>query len=206
MKHLALLLAILSLPAGAVTRRAACMVGDSLTYGYTFDSTPIPDRLADLTGKPVVNMGVGSNLSTNISARYTRYCSPYLYKVAIWEGCTNDLDAGVSGATCWATTEAWVEAVEAAGQVAVVLTVFPRWGHANWTSDEETQRLDYNSRATTYVASHPSVILVNMESVLGDGATPPALKVAYDWGDHLHINGTGMQAAAEAIYGAAVPW
>lgn len=206
MKRFALLLVLLSLSASAQSRRAVVMVGDSLTYGETFDSTTIPERLEALIGRPVDNMGVGSALAASISARYSRYAAPYLYRVAIWEGCTNDLDAGTSGATCWTTTEAWVTACQAAGtNVCVVLTVFPRWGHGTWSAGDETQRLDYNARAATFVSTHPSVILVNMEAVLGDGATPPALKVAYDWGDKLHLNGAGMQAVAQAIY-TAVPW
>lgn len=199
MIRLALMLCVLAGGAEAAPR-AVCMVGDSLTYGYTFDDTPIALRLSTLISRPVVNMGVGSNRAASIKARYDRYCAPYPYYAAIWEGCTNDLDFdGTTGADCWATTLSWISAVEAAGQRPIILTIFPRWGHVGWTSDEEAERVAYNALAESYAESHPEVTLVQMDSTLGDGGTPPALQTSLDWGDKLHINGNGMQAAAEKI-------
>lgn len=172
MRALLLVAVLACLPAASAPRRAICMTGDSLTYGYTFDATPIALRLATLMDVPVVNMGIGSDIAVNISARWTRYCASYPYAYAIWEGCTNDF--GVSSALavdCWATTQSWITAVEAAGHTAIVLTVFPRGGSGAWTDAKETQRLAYNALAAAYAISHPSMILVDPESALGDSAT-----------------------------------
>lgn len=188
-----------SLASAAPTRRAVCMTGDSLTYGYTFDSTPIALRLATLRGVPVVNMGVGSDVAVNISARWSRYCAPFLYDISIWEGCTNDLAASATGAACWATTEDWAEACEAAGHQCVILGVFPRGTSGGWNGTKETERLAYNALAAAYAVAHPTIIYVDLDDELGDGASPNALRAAVDWGDGLHINGDGMQEVAEAI-------
>jgi hypothetical protein len=179
------------------------MTGDSITYGYTFDPTPIADRLATLLRKPVVALGVGSDVAANISSRHTRYCLPYSYKFAIWEGCTNDFGINsASGATCWATTAAWIVSVKAAGQTPVILAVFCRGGSGGWTGPKETARTDWNTLAAAAAAADPTIIYVDPNPTLCDSASPPALKVAYDWGDHLHIDGDGMQVVAEALYSA----
>lgn len=195
------LTALLSSGASAApVRSAVILVGNSLTYGYTFDATPTSERLAVLLGVPVTAMGVGSDVATNISARYTRYALPFPYATAVWEGCTNDFGINsATGAACWATTQAWVLAVEAAGTRAVVLSVFVRGGSGGWSGPKETQRLAYNVLAAAYAVSHPSMVYVNLETTLGDGASPPALKVICNWGDDLHITGTCMQLVAQEI-------
>jgi lysophospholipase L1-like esterase len=196
-------LLISTVAAAAPIRTAGVMCGTSLTYGYTQDATPITARLATLEGVPVVNMGVGGDVASNIALRGIRYAVPFAYAFAVWEGCTNDF--GLNGALavdCWATTLTWVAAVEGAGTQAVILTVPPRQGSSGWSAPKETQRLAYNTLARNYGVSHPSAIIVDLETLLGDGATPPALNNTYDYGDDLHLNGAGMQVAAAAIYGA----
>lgn len=196
-KTLCIGLLLASLYASATPiRTAGCMTGDSLTYGYTFDNTPIADRLATLLGVPVANLGVGSDVASNISARWTRYCEPYLYEFSVWEGCTNDFGINsATGADCWSTTQTWVGNVEAAGQRAAGLSVFCRGGSASWTDAKEAQRLAYNVLAAAYAVSHPTFIYVDMESTLCDPAVAATgtVTLAGGAGDvTVTVNGTAV--------------
>jgi len=122
------------------------------------------------------------------------------YKWLVAEGGTNDIyfDAA-TGAALWTTFQAWVEEAEAAGMQVVIITIPPRWGSSGWTADMETERLAFNTLALAYGVSHPSALVVNSDTSLGTGS-PVALQASFDSGDALHLNGTGMQALAQAVY------
>ena len=200
MKRLALLLCLLSLPSAAVTTRASCAVGTSLTYGYSFESVPYPARLETLSGTPVVNLGIGFDRIASIHTRWQLYCKPFPYRRLVLEGGTNDLDLdGTTGAALWLTVKSFIEEAQANGQQVVLVLIPPRGGSSGWTAGEETERLAFNSAARDYQATHPTLILIDSDGVLGDGAVPPALQTAYDYGDHLHLKAAGMQALAAAI-------
>lgn len=174
--------------------------GTSLTFGYSQDATPYPLRLSTATGRPVANLGVGGARLAAIVTRWQLYGKPFPYGTLVAEGGTNDLALdSANGTTLAATFTAWIEEAVAAGQQVVACTVFPRTNSPDWNGTKETQRLAFNSALRTYVLAHPAVLLVDGDVLLGDGATTPALQAAYDYGDHLHLNGTGMQALATAI-------
>lgn len=182
-----------------MSKTAIVCAGDSLIYGYDHDATPMPTRLEALRGVQVVNMGVGGDRISTIVARWQAFAKPYPYKWLVAEGGTNDIHLFSStGADAWTAMEAWLEEAEADGLRIVLVKIPPRWGSAGWTAPMETERLDFNSRADVWAADHPNVRVINSDSVLGTGS-PKALQVAYDSGDHLHLNGTGMQALAAAI-------
>lgn len=198
-----LLLLFVLMPAlagAAVPRTKLVFVGTSLTYGYTFDSTPYPARTGAALGVKVANMGVGGDRMAAIYQRWQLYAKNFPYRAVVIEGCTNDLDMdGTTGAACWTTTQTFIEEAVAAGQTVVLVPIPPRWGHINWTNGEETQRVAFNAAATSYVDAHPAVLMVDVNTVLGNGSTPPGLNPAYDWADHLHLNAAGMQALADAV-------
>jgi lysophospholipase L1-like esterase len=197
--RLSLLLCLLSLSVhAAVPAKAICWGGDSLTFGYPQNSNPAPARLADTMGVPVVNIGVGGDVLSSIYARWQQICQPFPYRVTVLEGGTNDLALGNSAASRWVTLQAWIDTAEAAGTVAVVVLVPPRWGSGGWTSDMETERLTLNASISSYAALHPAVKLVESDTVLGTGS-PRALQVTYDYGDHVHLTSAGLQALADAV-------
>jgi lysophospholipase L1-like esterase len=184
--------------------RAFVSAGTSLTYGYAHDATPYPARLATLMGVPAVNMGIGGDRLATIIARWQTYAKPFPYRWSVLEGGTNDLHFdSANGTTLWATFQAWVEEALAAGHRVVIVKIPPRWGSAGWTADMETQRLAFNAAADAFVAANPSVRKVDSDTVLGTGS-PVALQASFDYGDDLHLNGTGMQALAAAVRSAAL--
>lgn len=189
-----------ALAVAAPQKTKLVFVGTSLTYGYTFDSTPYPTRTGTALGVKVANMGVGGDRMAAIYQRWQLYAKASPFRAVVIEGCTNDLDMdGATGAACWNTMRTFCEEAEAAGQICVLVPVPPRWGHINWTNGEETERVALNTALAAYVAAHPAVLMVDVDTVLGNGSTPPGLNPAYDWADHLHLNAAGMQALANAV-------
>lgn len=201
--RLLLLAALLLAGLSEAKPRALVCAGTSLTYGLSHDPTPYTARLETLIGVPVVNMGVGSARLSSIVTRWELHAKPFPYRVSVLEGGTNDL-AGVGGAVAtgaatWAIFEGWIEDAQDAGHEVVAVLIPPRWGSAGWTADMEAERVIFNTALRAYVAANPEVKLLDSDLVLGDGASPPALQAAFDYGDKLHLDGDGMQALAQGI-------
>lgn len=183
--------------------RAVVCSGTSLTFGLNHNPTPYPARLEALLGVPVENLGISSARLSAIVTQWERYAKPYPYRVVVLEGGTNDLagvgGAPITGAAAWAIFQGWIQDAEEDGFTVVAVLIPPRWGSGGWTADMETERVAFNNELRAYVASNPSVKLLDSDLVLGDGASPPALQAAYDYGDKLHLDGDGMQALAQGI-------
>lgn len=200
-----LLCLLLCLAAGAASatppRRAIVAVGDSLTYGYAVASTPYPVVLEGLAGVPVDNLGVGGNRVASAYARWVANAKHFPYRVLVILIGTNDMAFdGATSAYVWGVVEPWIEEAQAAGQQVVVCTISPRDGSPNWDSTKEARRLAFNTTLRDYVAATPAVGLVDLDTVMSDDDV--TLKVAYDYGDHLHFNNAGMAAFAAAVYAA----
>lgn len=195
MTRTALVLILLASIAHATPRTAWVAVGDSITYGYAHDATPYPRRLSALLGVPVVNMGVGGEVAASINTRTTNYALPYPYKGIIIEECINDLITGTSGATCWAATDAAIDAALAAGMLVVVMTAIPCGNYSGWNGTKETQRQAYNTSVRAKAAADPvHVLLLDLDEVVSDDGL--TIRAADDYGDGLHLDASGMQAIA----------
>lgn len=198
MKRFFLFLATLIPMVAGAGPRAWVAVGDSITKGWDQVTTPYPVRLAALRGHPVDDMGIGGDVAANIYSRWQRYAKPYPYAGVIIEECINDLNGGASGATCWATTQAFAEEARTAGFRVVLCTVFPVGNYGLWSAPKEVERDAYNTSARAYAAAHPgTVLLLDGDTVLSDDGE--AIKASYDYGDGLHLNDTGAAALAAAI-------
>lgn len=79
------------------------------------------------------------------------------------------------------------------GERVCALTMTPWKGSSAYTSGKETTRQTVNAWILANAAHS-----VNLDPLLGDGTSPPALSAAYDSGDHLHpsIAGGGVIATA----------
>jgi lysophospholipase L1-like esterase len=170
--------------------------GDSITWGLGYDSTPYTARLATMTGRTVMNMGQGGNLLQLIRERWEREGNFPAVEWCLIEGGVNNLRAGWTGADTWAETRTLLEDAHAAHQRAAVFTIFPFGGMAGFTADMEVQRQAYNAALKAYATAH-GVVVIDGDAFLSDGSSPPQLLAGVNWGDGLHLNGTGFQALAE---------
>lgn len=192
-------LAVLLMAPVVEARTAIVCSGTSLTNGYVYDATPYPARLATAAGVNAINFGVNGDRLANIVLRWRNYAKVFPYRVLVAEGGTNDLafDAA-DGVTLWGTFEDWIEEAQAAG-FTVVLVLIPPRSDVAWTGDMETQRLAFNAAGRAYQGTHPSVLMIDSDVLLGDGGTPVELNPLYRCVDELHLCAAGMQVLANAI-------
>jgi lysophospholipase L1-like esterase len=170
--------------------------GDSITYGLVCDGTPYTTRLASATGRTVLNLGESGNTLNLIRARWESQGNYPDVEWAVLEGGVNDLRQGATGAATWALMKSFIEAAKAAGQRVAVFTILPFAGSPGATEQMETERLAYNASLRSYAASH-GVVVIDGDTFLSDGGTPPQLPAADNCGDLLHPNGAGNQLMAD---------
>lgn len=85
---------------------------------------------------------------------------------------------------------------QAAGICVVGATVMPYEGWRDWTESGEAVRQQVNAFVRT---SGEFDAVVDFDAITKDPAAPARILPAYDIGDHLHPNDTGMQAMADGI-------
>ncbi|MGW7054095.1 SGNH/GDSL hydrolase family protein [Streptomyces sp. NPDC054887] len=197
------------------------LFGDSITDG--FGSTPDADRrwsdaLAERTGRPVVNQGIGGNLVLNDSAWYGERATarfgrdaldqPGVSTVVVLEG-VNDIGFSeakdrptykpspvVSSAELVAGYRKLIRAAHAEGLRIVGATLLPlkgsdHWGeHAARVSDEVNHWIRTSGEFDAYA---------DFDRALADPADPDRLHPAYDHGDALHPDDAGYRLMAETL-------
>lgn len=197
-------------------------MGDSITDGY---NTPIgayatwPEDLARRLASradpmAVVNAGIGGNrvltdvpnIWQGISAikrfGHDALSQPGVRDVILLEG-INDIgnNAGPDGTPL--TTQDLIDGYQnliaqahAAGVQIIGATMLPDYGNGYYTTSAEAIRQAANDWIRTSGAFDG---VIDFDKVMRDPADPKALNPAYDSGDHLHPNATGMQAMANAV-------
>ncbi len=163
-------------------------VGDSITAGSELAATPWPARLAALTGKQVVNLGVPGQKAVSavgqVSAAAAAYKPGYLL---ILYG-ANDVIGRVDPLAIAGSIRAMVQAARANQCVPVVATLTPMIGvHAVFQGG--VSALNPWIRK---LAAEEGAILVDLEAEFGDGE---GLFNA----DGLHPNDAGTQLIALAF-------
>ncbi len=199
------------------------LFGDSITD--SFGSTPNTDRrysdaLAERTGRPVVNQGIGGNLVLNDSAWYGERATarfgrdaldqPGVSTVVVLEG-LNDIGFSeakdqptykpspvVSSAELIAGYRELIRAAHAKGLRIVGSTLLPlkgsdHWGpHAARVSDEVNHWIRTSGEFDAYA---------DFDKALADPADADRLDPAYDYGDALHPNDAGYRLMAKTVAG-----
>ncbi|MFI7387207.1 SGNH/GDSL hydrolase family protein [Streptomyces sp. NPDC049813] len=198
--------------------------GDSITDGYhssTGTYTRWPDFLARrIAGRPgpqrlsVVNAGIGGNrvltdvpnpwqgVSALERFAHDALARPGVRDVILLQG-INDIgnDAGPDGGPLTVRDlvdgyRTLIRQAHAAGVRVIGATLMPVKGNGYYTPAAEETRQDVNRWIRTSGAFDG---LVDFDRALRDPADPAALDAAYDSGDHIHPDDTGMRAMADAV-------
>jgi len=195
------------------------LFGDSLTDG--FGSTAGADRrwsdaLARLTGRPVLNAGIGGNLLLNDSAWYgergvRRFGRDVLGQagvdtVVVLLG-LNDIGFSETDEQPTYKPAPVVEADELiagyrelirqgreGGLRVVGCTLLPFGGSDHW--GEHAAKVSHEVNEWIRCAGEFDAV-VDLRRVMADPGDPDRLHPAYDFGDHLHPNDEGYEVMAE---------
>ncbi|GGW70581.1 SGNH/GDSL hydrolase family protein [Streptomyces xantholiticus] len=197
------------------------LFGDSITDG--FGSTPGANRrwsdaLAELTGRPVLNAGIGGNLVLNDSAWYGERATarfhrdvleqPGVSTVVVLEG-LNDIGFSeapeeptykpaplVSAAQVVGGYRQLIRQAHSRGLRVVGATLLPLGGSDHWGAHSARVGKEINDWIRT---SGEFDAVVGLDRALADPADPDRLHPAFDHGDRLHPNDKGYQVMAEAL-------
>lgn len=171
-------------------------LGDSITNGFGATNA-WPTQLDTQLGPRanVVKKGVNGDTLTQVEARRAADVNPWTPTYAILQAGVNDVMADATLATIQTRFTTTVSALAAAGISPIVCTLLPWKNYASYTPAREGVRQAVNAwlRSTAWR-------VVDVEKTMGDGASVPALKAAYDSGDGLHPNDNGTAALAAAVF------
>jgi lysophospholipase L1-like esterase len=200
---------------------AVALFGDSITDG--FGSTPGANRrwsdaLAERTGRPVLNAGIGGNLLLNDSAWYGEkgvrrverdvFALAGVDTVVVLLG-LNDIGFSetdeqptyrpaprVEVSELVAGHRELIRLARARGVRAVGATLLPFGGSDHW--GERAAKVSHELNEWIRCSGEYDVV-VDLHRVMGDPGAPDVLCGAYDFGDHLHPNDVGYEVMAEAV-------
>ncbi|WP_217209238.1 SGNH/GDSL hydrolase family protein [Streptomyces sp. AC550_RSS872] len=200
---------------------AVALFGDSITDG--FGSTVGANRrwsdaLAECTGRPVLNAGIGGNLLLNDSAWYGEggvrrlrrdvLDRPGVDTLVVLLG-LNDIGFSETDEQPTYKPAPVVEAGEliaghrelirqgrAAGLRVIGSTLLPFGGSDHW--GERAAKVSHELNEWIRSAGEYDAV-VDLGRALADPGDPDRLRPSYDFGDHLHPNDVGYQVMAEVV-------
>ncbi|MFF7448689.1 MULTISPECIES: GDSL-type esterase/lipase family protein [unclassified Streptomyces] len=200
-------------------RDGIALFGDSLTDG--FGSTPGADRrwsdaLARLTGRPVLNAGIGGNLLLNDSAWYGERGVGRFGRDVLGQAGVDTVvvllglnDIGFSETDEQPTYKpapvveageliaGYRELIRQAGALRTVgATLLPFGGSDHWGEHAAVVSREVNEWIR---GAGEFDAVVDLHRVMADPADPDRLHPAYDSGDHLHPDDKGYAVMAEAV-------
>lgn len=173
---------------GSNNGQVVVALGDSIVAGVDGGGAPWPARLEGLSGKTVINAGVGGEVSDGALSRSGALLT--IFKPGYLLILTGANDAILSHSTdhAVANIRAMVQAAKANGTVPIIATLLPMIGEHS-IFDGSAQRISTGIRE---VADAEGVALVDLQSEFGGGA---GLLI----GDGLHPNDAGNQIIALAF-------
>lgn len=181
-------------------------IGDSITAGhngnYSFiESTQTTDStfeylayLRTATGCTYQNMGIGSQTSTQIAARFAADVVALKPKMAIIECGFNDIALSATQATFIANMTTMLDLCRT-NSIIPVFVALP------WTNATDEQSATYETWLTALrqiLPTYPFGTFADLRPTLGEGTNYRNIKTAYD-SDGAHYNATGYQAMATAL-------
>ncbi|MGW3665608.1 SGNH/GDSL hydrolase family protein [Streptomyces sp. NPDC005141] len=199
------------------------LFGDSIADG--FGSTPGADRrwtdaLAERTGRPVLNAGIGGNLLLNDSAWYGEkgvhrlardvLGHPGVDTLVVLQG-VNDIGFSetdeqptyrpapvVEADELIAGYRTLIHAARARGLRVIGATLLPFGGSDHWGEHAAKVSHEVNAWIRDPARGEWDAV-VDLNRALADPADPDGLHPAYDFGDHLHPDDAGYAVMAEAV-------
>jgi lysophospholipase L1-like esterase len=194
--------------------RACVALGDSITDGRgstTDGNDRWPDvlsarLLASSPGRNVsslVNAGIGGNaitgggLGPTALARFARDVlgQSGVASVIVFEG-VNDIGGGVPAPAVIAALGMIRRNATAAGLTAIGATITPFFGNGYYSAEHEAARQAVNA----FIRGPGGFdAVLDFDTVLSDGGSPPRLRPEFDSGDGLHPNPAGYKALADSV-------
>ncbi|MDY0166393.1 MAG: GDSL-type esterase/lipase family protein [Thermoguttaceae bacterium] len=194
-------------------------IGDSIIQGatahtsYLMDTiesapeTTIAYQFSQLSGYTYQNMGIGSQTSAMIAARFEHDVVALKPRAAVIMAGANDLGQGVSPEDYVANMTAMLDLCEENDILPVVVKILPATGRSDdkWLLCES-----YNAALETLLAEYEQAVLVDASTYVGqERAGGPVgnlwdLIPAYNV-DGVHLNQAGHAMVALAIYRALIP-
>jgi len=193
-------------------------IGDSIMSGspnsraFLVDSSPSPEfngtttilgNLKALTGYVYQNMGIGSQTSAQIAARFAADVVNLKPKLVIVEAGVNDIALSVTKSTFITNYTSILTAAQNSSYIThvVVFKILP-W--SNGTNAQMQTRDDWNSSLATLAAGYSKAILVDASSYVGqfraggDAGNLWDIQAAYN-ADGVHFTPSGHAQIAQAI-------
>jgi lysophospholipase L1-like esterase len=189
-------------------------IGDSLVAGlYSFCQTDVgvtatdqsfPGYTSAFFGYTFQNMGIGSQTTTSIAARFEADVVNASPRIVVIEGGINDISLEFEKATFISNWTSMLDAAQASTTITkiVVLMMFP--DTAGTTLQMQT-RDDWNASLATLALGYSKAIVVDVSSFVGkcraggDVGNLWDIQTAYDYGDNIHLNPAGYARVADAI-------
>lgn len=174
--------------------RIFCM-GDSITnFGY------YETQLNSLIGNNwiVANYGVSGNTTTQMLARFQQQIiNPGCVDYVIIMGGVNDLAASATATAIEANLQAMYNMAHNAGIKVIAMTVTPWKGSASWTIGKQIEQDALNA----WILANPTNVdyVIDAYTQLVDPDVANTLLPAYDSGDHIHPNQTGLNVLGTHI-------
>jgi len=175
--------------------RIYCM-GDSITnFGY------YETQLNSLIGNNwiVANYGVSGNTTTQMLARFQQQIiNPGCVDYVIIMGGVNDLAASATATAIEANLQAMYDMAHNAGIKVIAMTVTPWKGSASWTSGKQIEQDALNA----WILANPTNVdyVIDAYTQLVDPDVAYTLLPAYNSGDSIHPNQTGLNVLGTYIY------
>ncbi|OPY31931.1 MAG: multifunctional acyl-CoA thioesterase I and protease I and lysophospholipase L1 [Methanomassiliicoccales archaeon PtaU1.Bin124] len=170
-------------------------IGDSITLGvpYVPPDATFPAFLQDMTGKEVINIGVGGLTLAEMEMGFDANVEEHDPSLVIIEGGINDIEYGRSSEEVIGDLASILRKAHQKKIPIAVCTLLP----ASLDAGSDESRVEVNVWIRRL--SDKERILVDIDIELRDSIQSDQLSYMYDSGDHAHPNLEGMKRIAKSI-------
>lgn len=175
------------------TNLGVVCLGDSITYGYGYVSTPYPTVLSALTGLTVVNEGFSGYTSSQILTVWNTISANGYTSIVLLAG-INDVRDYYSVPALENNLYTIWHSAKLLNMKVYALTLTPFKGDSTNQIDHDTINNFIKNNATAL-----GITVVDIYTSLNDVNNNGAYQSQYDSGDHVHPNQAGMNLIANMV-------